>query len=148
MTPAELKQARSTLGLTQTQMAARVGMKLRGYQRLEGEERGISETVALLVQALLEKEAKMDSVIRMRQSTLSCVARVSVQVSEYSAENGGRDAGEATLYAVEVLFPDGTWVVEDYHRDTTLARSHQLALAHARGADVLSESIWPNRQVR
>lgn len=58
MTPAELKQARTTLGLTQTQMAARVGMKLRGYQRLEGSERGISETVALLVQALLEKEAK------------------------------------------------------------------------------------------
>lgn len=58
MTPAELKQARATLGLKQHEMAARVGMKLRGYQRLEGSERGISETVALLVQALLEKEAK------------------------------------------------------------------------------------------
>lgn len=73
------------------------------------------------------------------------VAKVSVQVSEYSERNGGSDDG--TLYAVEVLFPDGKWTNVGYHRDLANARLAAREEAAARGADILLASRWPTRQV-
>lgn len=53
MTPAALRQARATLGLTQTQMAAMLGRKLRNYQQWEGDDRRIDEAAARLLTAYL-----------------------------------------------------------------------------------------------
>lgn len=77
----------------------------------------------------------------------SIVARVSVQISEYSEANGGRDPGDRTLYAVEVLFTDGTWSTVDFYNDYSEARRIALGEAEARGADLLEESLWPTRKV-
>ena len=71
----------------------------------------------------------------------SAVAKVSVQVSEYSERNGGYDNG--ALFAVEVLFPDGKWVVMGYHKVLSAARQHAREEAEARAADLLSVSLWP-----
>lgn len=54
MTPAALRQARATLGLTQTQMAAMLGRKLRNYQQWEGDDRRIDEAAARLLTAYLD----------------------------------------------------------------------------------------------
>ena len=73
------------------------------------------------------------------------VKRVSVQVSEYSAANGGSDG--LTFYKVEVLFPDGKW--EPVFGSTSLdaARLYAATEASDRGALLLKESCWPNRKV-
>lgn len=54
MTPAALSQARATLGLTQTQMAAMLGRKLRNYQQWEAGHRRIDEAAARLIAAYTE----------------------------------------------------------------------------------------------
>ena len=46
MTPVELRAIRKGLGLTQTELAARVGVHLRSVQKWEAGERAISEPVA------------------------------------------------------------------------------------------------------
>ena len=53
MTPAALRQARATLGLTQTQMAAMLGRKLRNLQQWEAGDRRIDEAAARLLTAYL-----------------------------------------------------------------------------------------------
>tara|TARA_R110000751_G_scaffold307812_1_gene431820 strand:- start:13203 stop:13472 length:270 start_codon:yes stop_codon:yes gene_type:complete len=73
------------------------------------------------------------------------VSKVSVQVSEYSERNGGADHG--TLFAVEVLFPDGKWSNMGWFRDLSEARRTAENEVAARGADLLPVSLWPNRQV-
>lgn len=54
MTPAALSQARTTLGLTQRQMAAMLGRKLRNYQQWEAGLRRIDEAAARLIAAYTE----------------------------------------------------------------------------------------------
>ncbi|WP_142663115.1 hypothetical protein [Paracoccus laeviglucosivorans] len=49
----------------------------------------------------------MSSITRICISPNSIVARVSVQASEYSEQNGGAEPGIGTLHAVETLFTDG-----------------------------------------
>ena len=83
---------------------------------------------------------------KLFSSDKNFVTRPTVQVSEYSEENGGSDSG--TLYAVEVLFPDGTSVYSGFYRDLPSANTAAKTEAAARGAELLSESVWPNRQVR
>lgn len=59
MEPSELKAIREELGLTQTEMAERLGVKLRGYQAWEAEsgigKRAISGPAVLLARRLLEE---------------------------------------------------------------------------------------------
>ncbi|MFC3628205.1 hypothetical protein ACFOM8_01960 [Paracoccus angustae] len=89
----------------------------------------------------------MTNVIYLTPLTDGSVPRTSVQVSEYSPENGGADAGTGRIYAVETLFADGKWAIEGHFRD--LAEAHLKAgeVAIARGAVLLPESVWPNRKV-
>ena len=54
MTPAALSQARATLGLTQRQMAAMLGRKLRNYQQWEAGDRRIDEAAARLIAAYID----------------------------------------------------------------------------------------------
>ncbi len=75
------------------------------------------------------------------------VTKVSVQISEYSKRNGGAGEGMGTLYAVEVIHPDGKWTVMGWYEDLNEARRGAQAEAEARGADLLAVSCWPNRQV-
>ncbi|OJH45197.1 hypothetical protein [Paracoccus sp. SM22M-07] len=89
----------------------------------------------------------MSDIIDIGTRSNSCVSRVSVQVSQYSEANGGSELGTGTLFAVETLFTDGTWLVEHWHRDLQAARDHARAVADDRGAVVLINSMWPNRQV-
>lgn len=51
MTKEQLAQARATLGLTQRQMAAMLGRKLRNYQQWEAGDRRIDEAAARLIAA-------------------------------------------------------------------------------------------------
>jgi transcriptional regulator with XRE-family HTH domain len=55
MTPDDLRKARASMGLTQTQMAEKLGLSLAGYQNIETGEGGkdIREVYALAVSALL-----------------------------------------------------------------------------------------------
>lgn len=85
-------------------------------------------------------------ITRLFGGTSGTVSKVSVQVSEYSERNGGADSG--TLYAVEVLFPDGKWFNMGYHRDLAEARRAASKEAKARGAELLAISKWPARQVQ
>ena len=89
----------------------------------------------------------MNNIVSFPEGSLSCVSRVSVQVSEYSEENGGSDHTTGKIYAVETLFRDGTWVNEGYYRILAVAKVKQREVASARGAVVLPESIWPNRKI-
>lgn len=86
------------------------------------------------------------NVVLMPGSENSCVDRVSVQVSEYSEENGGASIGSGTIYAVETLFPDGTWATDCHHRDLIAAKAAAERVAKNRGAVLLINSIWPNRK--
>lgn len=52
MTPAELKEARQSLGLTQTQLAEKLGVTLRAVQHYEGGSRQIPEPTARLIALL------------------------------------------------------------------------------------------------
>ena len=54
MTPAELKQARRALGLTQTQAANMCGCTLRSVQNWEGGEYAVSDYAARLIRAYLD----------------------------------------------------------------------------------------------
>ena len=54
MTPAALSQARAKLGLTQRQMAAMLGRKLRNYQQWEAGDRKVDEAAARLIAAYVE----------------------------------------------------------------------------------------------
>lgn len=85
-------------------------------------------------------------ITRLFDDCRSGISRVSVQVSEYSERNGGADRG--TLYAVEVLFPDGKWSNMGYYRDLAEARRAASEEANARGAELLEISIWPTRKVQ
>lgn len=51
MTPADFRQARKSLGLTQGQLAALMGVAHRTVQKWEGGERGIDPPAARLLQA-------------------------------------------------------------------------------------------------
>ena len=53
MTPAEFKQARQSLGLTQPQAADMVGRKLRNVQQWEAGDRAVDQAAALLVAAYI-----------------------------------------------------------------------------------------------
>ncbi|MCC5962820.1 MAG: hypothetical protein JJU09_06805 [Rhodobacteraceae bacterium] len=63
----------------------------------------------------------------------------------YSQQNGGSDNG--TWFIVEVLFPDGTHVWSSHHRNVEDACRAAQEEAAARSADLLTESMWPNRKV-
>lgn len=54
MTAAELRQARANLGLTQSQMAAMLGRKLRNYQQWEWGERKVDPAAARLIAAYVK----------------------------------------------------------------------------------------------
>ena len=51
MTPAQFKEARQSLGLTQPQMAAMVGRKLRNIQQWEAGDRAVDPAAVLLITA-------------------------------------------------------------------------------------------------
>ena len=57
MTPSQLKQARITLGLTQSAMAKAMGIGTRKWERWEGGHSPISPEGARLVELLLKYEA-------------------------------------------------------------------------------------------
>lgn len=54
MTPAQIKQARQSLGLTQASMAAKMGIILRKWERWEGGHSPISAEGATLLGLLVE----------------------------------------------------------------------------------------------
>ena len=56
MTPAEIKQARHQLGLTQAAMAKAMGIGTRKWERWEGGHSPISPEGARLVEMLLKHE--------------------------------------------------------------------------------------------
>ncbi|MDO5621934.1 MAG: hypothetical protein Q4G24_10735 [Paracoccus sp. (in: a-proteobacteria)] len=76
-------------------------------------------------------------------SARAVVDRVSVQVSRYSVANGGADQG--VYYAVEVLFPDGSWSPAGYHDHFACAQLAAAREARLRNAALLLDSIWPGR---
>lgn len=57
MTGTELKAQRTRLGLTQLELAAKLGVTANSVARWERGERGISEPIAKLVQMLRAKKA-------------------------------------------------------------------------------------------
>ena len=57
MTPAKIKQARQSLGLTQAAMAAKMGIILRKWERWEGGHSPISPEGARLVELFVELKA-------------------------------------------------------------------------------------------
>lgn len=57
MTPAQLKQARHQLGLTQAGMAKAMGIGTRKWERWEGGHSPISPEGAKLVELLIELDA-------------------------------------------------------------------------------------------
>lgn len=89
----------------------------------------------------------MSNIVQMPVSHLSVVSRVSVHIAEYSAENGGRDPNEAKLWGVEVLFPDGKWSSVGFFKTIKQARSVAKQEAKSRDAVLLSQCLWPNREV-
>jgi len=54
VTAEELRRIRLRLGLTQAAFAARVGVTANSLARLERGERGVSETLAILVRLLAQ----------------------------------------------------------------------------------------------
>lgn len=84
-------------------------------------------------------------IVNLFEDAPGIVSKVSVHVSEYSEANGGSDKG--TLYAVEVLFPDGKSAYIGFYKD--LAEAWRIAgrEAVARRADLLPHSLWKDRQV-
>lgn len=80
-------------------------------------------------------------IIKLFPTANSVVDRVSVQVSKYSEENGGSNSG--TLYIVEVVFPDGQWIQSSHHRVLEAAQRAAREEATARGAELLTHSLWP-----
>ncbi|WYK05469.1 helix-turn-helix transcriptional regulator [Cereibacter sphaeroides f. sp. denitrificans] len=52
MTADELREARAKLGLTQPEMAERIGYSLDGYKKLEGGARKIRPTVEKLIKQM------------------------------------------------------------------------------------------------
>ena len=89
----------------------------------------------------------MRGITEIPLNPLSCVSRVSVQVSKYSEENGGSDRSTGTLFAVETVFPDGTWKNEGYFRILAVAKAKARQVSEKRGAVVLVDSMWPNRKI-
>ena len=55
MTLVELRTLRHSLGLTQPQMAERLGVSTSGYRKWEQGERGISGPVLILLEQIKEK---------------------------------------------------------------------------------------------
>ena len=84
-------------------------------------------------------------IIPIPKNDRAIVTKVSVQVSLYSKQNGGSD--DDTVFAVEVLFPDGTWKIVETFEQLDAANAFAKSEAHSRGADLLPESRWPNRKV-
>lgn len=54
MTPADFRQARKSLGLTQGQLAKLMGVDIRTVQKWEGGERGIDPPAVRLLRAYLD----------------------------------------------------------------------------------------------
>jgi len=54
MTPAELTQIRTNLGLTRKEMAERVGMSLPGYRKWEQGQRPISGPALVIIKQLID----------------------------------------------------------------------------------------------
>lgn len=89
----------------------------------------------------------MSNVVVLSNSRENSVDRVSVHIAEYSAENGGVDPGHPTLFAVEVLFPDGTWTSVAHGKVYASAYAIAVDEAEKRNAVLLDECYWPNRRV-
>lgn len=89
----------------------------------------------------------MSNIINMPTSNLSVIPRVSVQVSEYRDVKDQNGNNTGSLFAVETLFTDGTWVSEGYFRILAVAKVKAQQVAKDRGADLLDESIWPNCKI-
>lgn len=87
------------------------------------------------------------NIVSIPRSPLSCVSRVSVHVSEYSVQNGGSDRQTGTIYTVETLFPDGTWLIAGHYRALAVAKIAARQVAEDRNAELLPDSIWPNRKI-
>ena len=60
MTPAQIKQARQSLGLTQAAMAEKMGIILRKWERWEGGYSPISAEGATLLRLLVELSKQGD----------------------------------------------------------------------------------------
>ena len=94
----------------------------------------------------MDRESKRNhTVTKLFRPGQHCVLQPSIQVSEYSERNGGHDKG--ILYIVEALFPDGEWTQVGHHTDLDEAKKAAAHEAQVRGAVMLEESLWPNRQV-
>lgn len=89
----------------------------------------------------------MTNVVSFPGAASGCVNQVSVQVSEYSEKNGGVDPGARTLFPVEVLFIDGTWVIAGHFYTLSDAKLAASKEAEKRNAVLLEKSLWPTRQV-
>jgi len=81
----------------------------------------------------------MGEVIPIREEMGYTVRDVCIQVSRYPQDDG------TGLYAVEILYPDGTW--KGLHHSTDVGRAWKLAGREAgdRRVTLLPDSIWPNR---
>ena len=70
MTPAEIKQARQSLGLTQAAMAAKMGIIQRKWERWEGGHSPISAEGATLLRMLVDIG---DKIVTCQKCGLSCI---------------------------------------------------------------------------
>lgn len=58
MTPAELRAIRARLGLTQAELAERIGVTDRSMRRYESGEHSISRPIAMLIETLSRQPLK------------------------------------------------------------------------------------------
>lgn len=70
MTPAKIKQARQSLGLTQAAMAAKMGIIQRKWERWEGGHSPISAEGATLLRLLVDIG---DKIVTCQKCGLSCL---------------------------------------------------------------------------
>lgn len=72
----------------------------------------------------------------------SIVNETCIQVSRYPQDDG------SGLYAVEILFADGTWAI--LHHAVDIATAWKLAGMEAgeRRVSLLPDSLWPDRSAR
>lgn len=70
MTPAKIKQARQSLGLTQSAMAAKMGINTRKWERWEGGHSPISAEGATLLRLLVDIG---DKIVTCQKCGLSCL---------------------------------------------------------------------------
>lgn len=83
----------------------------------------------------------MSKIVRFPQpeARRSIVTHTCIQVSRYPCDDGTHS------YAVEVLFPDGTWKI--LHRSPDIDEAWRLAGKEAgeRQVSLLADSLWPDR---